>query len=984
MRSILASVALLILTGAYGAEKAPARRAPTLALLVTHPEGAPGHDSLEDILFLEISSQPYARLVERAALRQILKEHELNLSGLVKAENAVAAGKLIGADFLLFATADAQNVAVRLIDAATGKVRLEDTVPLGKDPFLAAAAVREKMLKALGAEPEGRITVGIAAFPNRSGTDRTDKLGLRLQELLRTRLRQESWATILERQYPAGLLEEAELARLGLAKGHPENLPPADLVICGTMEDASREYRADQPWEVKLDLSFRLGKKSTQLSRVCKSNDLEGAAEEIAKAIQAFRQEGAAGRPPEPEKDFWRRQAFYHMPRSSYAVGREPYFCGSEREKLDAREAIRAWENLLLLNPDDPEAKLNLGVCLVSRYRIPLFHGTGAELDEARRQAMRGTLLVESAVRAQPIPHNATTFYFTAGTLRSHGSDTIGLPQRTAEMYDYILANPKVFADYEARYARIGLASIRKERMLPELDRAAADVEKDPAAALSGFGGLIDRASEKPDEMIRAIARFCDSPNPLLRFAAERTTAEILMRYKKDPSALDHYDRAIAVSEDARGAFKRGRLDGVHTNFLDDIYRSKIVACQVFKQAEAERRTALDGARRFMALGRYSYSIAWLYSYCVTKVLREGEEKEALAICNTYLSAADQNPYEQNDHGARILDAKLKLEARVAGTRLPGFEAMALVKGTEVTNLHAPRMAVAGGKLWLAWQPWQSGGPALVYQPGSASAQRLAALPDNMRSVAAVGDRVFFGGYGGLFQLDTSGKIVKSYSKKGSQLPADALVDLCAGGGKLYMSFRESDRYGVAVLDPATDAVSVLAPTVREARLTSEPVYDVYRVWWDSVHARLFANAYFLYGSVIRPSSLGWFQSGNRWLPVPAGEPFLRYIISDGDEALQMSIAGKTAVFEFLKAQHKVQWAYPLPVLIGEPAWDNDRIWVPAHTGLYELDRATGNARWLAHQDDTACLAVLRHGGKLYVATTRGLYSCDIPIRAAP
>ena len=41
---------------------------------------------------------------------------------------------------------------------------------------------------------------------------------------------------------------------------------------------------------------------------------------------------------------------------------------------------------------------------------------------------------------------------------------------------------------------------------------------------------------------------------------------------------------------------------------------------------------------------------------------------------------------------------------------------------------------------------------------------------------------------------------------------------------------------------------------------------------------------------------------------------------------------------------------------------------------MYGISRATGEMKWLAHQENTPCLAVCVEGGVVYVATTRGLY----------
>lgn len=73
---------------------------------------------------------------------------------------------------------------------------------------------------------------------------------------------------------------------------------------------------------------------------------------------------------------------------------------------------------------------------------------------------------------------------------------------------------------------------------------------------------------------------------------------------------------------------------------------------------------------------------------------------------------------------------------------------------------------------------------------------------------------------------------------------------------------------------------------------------------------------------------------------------------------------------------------YPLELpfvhKIPEPTWDARRIWLPTYTGLYEISRATGEKTWLAHKEDTPCLAVVRLEEYLYVATTRGLYRYKI------
>lgn len=969
-------VAVCTLTAAaWGQESIatrPAAPLPVLAMLmVTDP--SVGDPAVEDILLSEMASQAYMRLVDRSELKKVLQEHSLSLAGLAERNNAAQLGKITGAEFLLFVTVSNEKAAGRLVEVSSGKVLMEDHVKLRPDLPLAAAALREKTLAALKLTPEkrDRLTVGIAAFPNRSGTDRSDKLGLELQKALRARLQQEKWAVVLEREYPTGLLAEVELTRVGLAKGTADQLPPADLVITGTMEDVTRQYSADKPWEIKLELTIRLHAQSVSEQLICQSDRIESAADEVVNKIIARRQRPSASQPAETEKEYWRLQALRFMPRSSYQVGRGPFDCMSDRQKLDAREAIRAWENLLLLDSDDVDARMNLGICLVSLYCNDLRLKDTNGLDRKRvatEQCLRGSRLVEDAVRARPDRANCVSFYFVTEHLR------VWLPQRSAEMFGYMVANPDRFSQ-EVRYARLALARLQTDPPFDLIDMAVRDVDKDPDMISMTVFLLENRAGASPDKVLAFAAKHTGSPNPLVRFYFEWLTANILLG-QKDADALEHFDKAIAAHEGAFAACSYNRLA------VDDIYHYKIAACEALGKREQIRKTALDGVKHFLAVGRFNQSIQRLYCDCVTNILtQEGDEKEALAICDAYLAASAQDRQLQNNYLPQVVEKREELTLKLAGKSMPGFDNMVLVKGTETDGLAGPRMTVADGKVWIAWQPWQSGGPAMVYIPGQGAAKRLTDLPADMRSVAAVGKSVFFGGWHGLYKLNTSGEVLKHFSKADNTLPSDSIVDLREGDGKLYMSFRESDRYGVAVLDVDKDVVTVLAPSSRQANLRDEPVYDVYRLWWDGANSRLYANYYLRYaGAISDPAETrGWMQRKGGWDALDGSSAAARLIGSDKAESLQVTCNGGEAVFTFLKSGKSITCPLPLPWLIGEPAWDDKRIWVPGFMGLYEIDRASGDIRLVAHQTQNPCLDIVRLDGELYVATRLGLYRWSIP-----
>ncbi len=683
---------------------------------------------------------------------------------------------------------------------------------------------------------------------------------------------------------------------------------------------------------------------------------------------------GGEEKPGDAEKARLRRAALALMPKPSYQHGREPFFCATDRDRAGTREAIQTWELLLALDPNDAEAKMDLAVCLVSLHREKLMRGKVAGGPAVEQECLRAAQLADSAVRANPSAGNTTTYFFIAQELQR------GLPNRAAEMCDYIVANPKTFQDGQVANARQILANVRPETFFPELQKAIGNAEKDPDALCKLVNMMLNKAHTMPDQVLEFAAKQANSANPLVRFLFEVAAGETLFRHKKDPAALAHYDRAIEVHEAAYAAVP----NVAYKSFIDDVYRLKLVACQALKKPEEARKTALDGARHFMKADRFNFSISWLYFLCVTEVLKEGEEKEAIAICDAYLKAAARDPNVQNDHGARIVETKGRLTAKLEGRPLPTFERMTLIKGTEANNLYAPRMAVAAGKLWLAWQPWQGGGPALVHKVGSVSAEKLDGLPRDLRGVAAVGDSVFFGGRSGLYRLDTDGKLLKHYTSKDGPLPSDHVVDLREGGGKLFLSLykwdKGSDSYVVAEMDPATERVRILAPSGLNDKPGAEPTYSIYRLWWDGVKSRVYANRYFLSGSPQAWEREGWAQAGEGWEVVsPGAGSAPRYILSEGGEALQVShLEGKT-LFEFLKAGEKLAVDLPVPECVGEAAWDATRLWVPSFLGLYQIERKTGRVTWLAYQEKTQCLAVLKHAGKLYVATTRGLFACDIP-----
>ncbi len=989
---VLAISAALVLTaaGSGWAQKesaslpvtSPARQLSTLAVTVV-AEDAEGRKAgnLDDLLAVEMSNQSVLRIVDRQKIQAVLKEHTITLSNAGNTQTAIALGKFAGADFLLHVLTEKNKAAIRLVEVATGQVKLEEQVALAYDLALSSAAIREKVLTALRPDSQAanRLTVGIAAFPNRSGTDRSDKLGIELQKALRSRLKDNAWAVVLERQYPTALLEEVDLARAGLVRDKTvEILPPADLVIFGSMEDANREYEPGKPWEVALDLTLRLRGHSEQIRQAFRSDLVDAAAAGIVRKIDEFRRRQPASQARVPEKELWRRQALYLMPqqvetwRDNVLI---PNFDWSS--ELSQLEVIRAWENVLLLDDNNPDAMNYLGAYLISLNRwIWSYDVSVAKKKAAAAQCIAGSRLVERALVMQPTKERAASYVFCLRPLIKVD------PVRAKEMAQYVLDHPKQFEglpDFHwIKVAQTKPVRTTDDGHYTELERALSNAEKDPNAVLILFPPKLTR-NGPVKQYTTLLNKYVDSPDPVVQFVVHRALGELLCWQQRAPTALEHFDKAIAAME---AAYKRCK--DVHRDSLNDIYRLRIEACQFLGQAEEAKKTALAGAKHFMEIGRFGdfdNPIGRLYRYCVTEALGEGEEKQALAICNTYYAFAKEHSERYGDW-PQISAKREELLAKLAGKAVPGMDGLQRINGTswvDGTDLMWMRMAATEEKLWLVVGKWGAGN-TMSCSHYSNEAEHLPVVRDVASCVAATQDAVFFGGGKGLYKLDTNGKLLKHYDRNDPSFPGYSVSAICEGRGKVFFAFRGSPHTGVAVLDLATDNISVLAPSSREATQETEPITGIGRMWWDAATPQLYACGYFWYSN--NPPFLvreyGWSPQNKTWQQYHIKDA-PRFVVSNGNETLLVRVVGDQTECQFVKAGRKVTAAVPVPSLMGEPAWDGRRIWVPTSSGLYEVDCATGHVSWLAYQDGNSFFSLLKHGNRLYVATARGLYYREIP-----
>jgi hypothetical protein len=954
-------------------ETSSAGQRPALAVIASVDEMLPqeieplrtSREDLEDLLVMEIGNQPFLKLVDRQSLAAVMKEHAIALSNLGEANKAVALGKFAKADYLLHVVVRKDTASARLVETDTGQVKLDEEVKLNADLALFAAAVREKVLAVL--RPESKIgnylTVGITEFPNRSGNPTSDKLGLELQTALRKRLKNQSWAVVLERQYPTALIEEVDLARMGFTRGKgTDSLPPADFVILGSLEDAGREYEPGKPWEVTLRLTLRLRGRASQIEKRCRSDAIEAAADDLLREIDAFRREKPLSDTNVPEKELWRRQAFYIMPERCETWGNAivPNFCAASQ--TTQLETLRAWENVLLLDADDPEAMTYLGVCLIG------FNWSSHSKIGAMR-CIAGSQLVERAYRSHPNKVRAKTYVACIKIVMQ------AAPARAKEMAQYVADHPKEFKQDASMWW------VKRALSLPDTENG-----RDADSYLAAWKRAIDNARQDPETLLYAFTEvridkpfpieqaavfmtpYLDSSDPMIQFLAQRTVGEFLCKKKKDPAGLEHLDKAISLIDEAYARCNK------YGYLLNAIYRQRLEAGKLFDRVEDANKIALAAARRFLKEKRFDESINWLYLYCATDVLREGEEQEAIAFCDASLAVVKKHFLTGHLYWRQIAAKRQELLAKMAGKPVPDMSSLRLAKGTEGTDLVLFRMAGTDGKLWLVSGTFPMSGKAMIYRPDRDEVVPLPNLRYRVGSVVALNDSVFFGTDQGIYKFNGDGTLAKHYERTNSSLAGSSILDLCEGGGKIYFSFHGSPRQGIAVLDPDSETVTVLAPSSHEATDKAEPLMNIQRLRWDAMAPRLYA---FEYGGwyilPIASREYQWSPVEKVWRPYEV-ENAACMVVSDGNETLVVQGTNDRLEFHFEKSGKKVKATVPASLLIGEPAWDDDCIWVPTPSGLYEVERATGRVAWLAYQYGNSFYSVLKHGNRLYVATARGLY----------
>ena len=329
---------------------------------------------LGDLVTADLSGAPGFVLVERPALKTILDELHLNWSGFVRAGDAVRAGRLLKADWFLLGTVakinDTNSLVVRVVDARTGILRDAACFPADQ-PFgrlAAALAAFTQQCRQNAAHPTPHVYLAIGSFGDLGVNNRQAAFPAQLRGYL-TAAYQNGPVTLLEREYADILLEEVRLDLAGLTDEGGTNAPAPLQSAYWLVDGYYQSYETTNfAVEAVVNINRMFGRRSSATFRGPPDDPLFA---QIKQRIdQAIRESSAAtfiSRITEARDQMAEGKEVLHVP--EYEIWHMPYEGDVDalelaRRRRNVEQAIRAFESVLLLEPDNREAKIYLAHCL--------------------------------------------------------------------------------------------------------------------------------------------------------------------------------------------------------------------------------------------------------------------------------------------------------------------------------------------------------------------------------------------------------------------------------------------------------------------------------------------------------------------------------------------------------------------------------------------------------------------------------------------
>jgi hypothetical protein len=347
-------------------------------------------NELADLVAVRLALAKPFELVERQELESALREQAMSFSGLVHAKDAVRVGHLARADWFLFGTSIKVNgtntLILRIVDARSATIRNVGMIDEANPLSMRAEDVAKFVVRAgeMANNPLPATYLAVGGFQDTGINNRYTNFPTQIRAYLASAY-QGSQVTVLEREAVEPLLQELRMDIAGLTEVSTNHTAPQ--AAFWLVDGFYQSYETSGP---ELDLVLRIervfGRRYLTPLREQPGERLLRNAKAAIDVIIA-RNDAVTNQPNskgEISMQMARGEKLLATPGSERIlfVRQSPDMIGGlelhdpVKKRHNMEDAKRAFETVLLLDPDNREAKMDLATCL--RY-TPM-----ADLDQAR------------------------------------------------------------------------------------------------------------------------------------------------------------------------------------------------------------------------------------------------------------------------------------------------------------------------------------------------------------------------------------------------------------------------------------------------------------------------------------------------------------------------------------------------------------------------------------------------------------------------
>lgn len=356
--------------------------------------------ALVDIVTSHLSAASGFDLVERRELNAVFKEASLGLSGVVRAKDAVRVGALLRAEQFLLGSSISVNgtnrLILRLVDARTGMIRsisvFRDNSTLEALAAEIAEFAREEIKHPL---QENRDFLAVGVMQNLGVNNRFSDFPAQLRGSVAAAL--SGKVTVLERDVISFLANEVRMDMAGLTDSEGKPSRPMQFGFW-IVDGFYQSYEIAEP-EVQLRLRLERVLGGQQSFLIQGKPDEQYFAKICHTIEQAMKKPAEAGQPVPPTRkgeiealEARARQLVDYRSIGSQKPRINPRSIwirtadNPDKMKNALNEATRVFESILLLDPENNAAKMQLAGCLIHDFRR-LGEFTGGTPEQKARAA---------------------------------------------------------------------------------------------------------------------------------------------------------------------------------------------------------------------------------------------------------------------------------------------------------------------------------------------------------------------------------------------------------------------------------------------------------------------------------------------------------------------------------------------------------------------------------------------------------------------